>query len=168
MCNPAAIQAVVMVVGAAYSADQQQKQGRYQRGVAEYNAAVAENEAEETRNAGVERENQQRRDVAELMARQRAQLGAANIDLTSGSALQLQMDTEALGEADALRIRSNYEDQARALETGATLTRNQGAFAESAGRAGAFGTLLQGASGALGTGVADSWFTPNSAAKVGS
>ena len=164
MCEPTTIMAVVAVVSAAYSADQSIKQGKFQKGTAEYNARVSENEAEETRNAGVEAENIQRRKTAELLSKQRAQLGASNIDLTSGSALQLQQDTETLGEADALRIRSNFENRADSLDTSATLTRRTGEFAESAGRGAAVGSLLQGASTALSTGVADKWFTPDSSA----
>lgn len=167
MCEPTTIMAAVAVVSAAFTADQQIKQGKYQKSVAEYNAAVAENEAEETRNAGVEQENIHRRKVAELMSKQRAQLGAANIDLSTGSALDLQEQTQAMGEADALRIRSNFEQRAQALETGADLTQSQGEFAEQAGRGAATGTLLQGASTVLGTGVADKWFTPESAALAG-
>lgn len=164
MCNPVAAQAVVAVVGAAYSARQQQQQGKFQKGVAEYNARVSENEAEETRTVGVERENLQRRKVSELLSHQRAQLAAANLDLSSGSALQLQEETVALGEADALRIRSNFDRQAGALDTSATLTEQQGEFAESAAGSAATGTLLSGAGTALGTGVADKWFTASSAA----
>lgn len=161
MCDPVT---VVMVASAVYTADQQRKQGKYQNAVAKYNARVAENEAEETRRVGVEKENIQREKTAQLLSKQRAQLGAANIDLSSGSALQLQEDTQVLGEADALRIRSNAENRALSLETGATLTRNQGRFAEASGEARAFGTLLGGASNIAGTGVADKWFTPDSAA----
>lgn len=167
MCNPAAIQAAVAVVGAAYGAQQQAAQGRYQRGVNEYNAAVAANEAQKEKEAGVEAENMQRRRTAELIAKQRTQLAAANIDLGSGSALQLQEDTAALGEADALRIRSNTADRAKSLLTQSTLLGNQGAFAQSAGRAAAVGTLLSGAGAVLSTGVADKWFTPASAANAG-
>ena len=167
MCNPAVAQLVVVAVSAAYTANQQRQQGKFQKSTAEYNARVAENEAEETRNAGVEAENIQRRKTAELLSKQRAQLGAANVDLSSGSALQLQENTIALGEADALRIRSNFENQAASLDTSAGLTQSQGAFAESAGAGAATGTLLQGASTIVGTGVADKWFTPDSAAISG-
>lgn len=166
MCNPALVMVAITAVSAAYSANQQRQQGKFQKGVADYNARVAENEAEETRRAGTEAENTQRRKTAELLARQRAQLGAANIELSSGSALQLQEETVALGEADALRIRSNFEGQAGALDTGAALTERSGEFAESAGSGKATGTLLQGASSALGSGVADKWLTPNSAATI--
>ncbi len=168
MCEPTTILAVTAVASAAFTAQQQRKQGQFQKATAEYNARVAENEAEDVRSVGVEEENVQRRRTAELLSKQRAQLGAANVDLSSGSALQLQEDTQALGEADALRIRSNFESRAEALETGADLTLSEGAFAESAGQSAAVGTLLTGAGNAVGlsrpTGVSSRWFTPQSAA----
>lgn len=172
MCEPTTVMAVVAVVGGAFSANQQRQQGKFQESTADYNARVAENEAEATRNAGTEAENIQRQKTAELLSKQRAQLGAANVDLSSGSALQLQEETVALGEADALRIRSNFSNRAGALDTSADLTEREGAFAADAGNTdagntGAAGTLLSGASTTLGTGVADKWFTPNSAAVTG-
>lgn len=160
MCEPATIMAVTTVVAGAFTARQQYQQGKFQKGVADYNARVAENQAEKTRAAGVERENIQRRKTAELISRQRAQIGAAGIDIGSGSALQLQEDAETLGEIDALRIRSNFEDRALALETGADLTRAEGRNAAKAGRTKAFTTLLGTAGKAASTGVADKWFTP--------
>ena len=165
MCDPVTLSAVASITGAVAAGYQQVQQGRFQQGVADYNARVAENEAEETRNAGVEEENKQRQKTAQLLSKQRAQLGASGVDLTSGSALQIQQDTQTLGEVDALRIRSNFENQATSLETGADLTRTEGANARSAGFGRAAGTLLSGAGTALGTGVADKWFTPASAAK---
>jgi hypothetical protein len=156
--------AVMTVASTAFMAQSQIRQGKFRKGVAAYNARVSENEAQETRRAGVEAENIQRRETAELLARQRAQLGAAGVELTSGSPLQLQEETITLGEADALRIRSNFEARAGALETGAGLTRAQGAFAQQAGQTQAFGTILGGTAQALDTGVADKWFKPNSAA----
>lgn len=162
MCDPVSM-ATIAVVQGTYTAYQQVQEGKYQRGVAEYNARVAENEAQQTINKGVEAENIQRQRTAELISKQRAQLGAANIDLGSGSALQLQEDAATLGEVDALRIRSNFEDQAKSLEIGAELTRNQGRQAERAGKMKAFGTLLGTTAAVAGTGVADKWFTPNSA-----
>jgi len=164
MCNPVAIQVVTTVAAAAMTARSQQQRGRFESGTAKYNARVAENQAEETRRIGVEEENIQRRKTAELLSKQRAQLGAAGVELGSGSALQLQQDTVTLGEADALRIRSNVDAQVSGLQTQAELTGQQGAFAASAGTAQAAGTLLSGTARVFGTGVADSWFTPNSAA----
>lgn len=164
MCNPVL---AVTIASAAFSAHQSIQQSNYQSDVNEYNARVAENEAQETRNVGVEEENAQRRKTAELLSKQRAQLGASNVDLGSGSALQLQEDTVTLGEADALRIRSNYENQAKSLESSAGLTSGKADAAKTAGASGAFSSLLGGAAGAAKSGVADKWFTQDSAAVAG-
>ena len=164
MCDPVTITAVASVASTAFLVTSQIRQGKFKKGVAAYNARVSENEAQETRRAGVEAENIQRRETAELLSKQRAQLGAAGVELTSGSALELQESTVALGEADALRIRSNFEQRIGALGTEAELTRGQGAFAQTAGQTQALGTLLGGTATALDTGVADKWFKPNSSA----
>ena len=164
MCEPTTIMAATAVVSAAFTANQQIQQGKYQKGVAKYNAAVAENEAQEVQNKSVEEENLQRRRTAELLSKQRAQLGAANVDLSSGSALQLQEDTIALGEADAMRIRSNYDAQVESLQTQANLLTNNAEFNRQAGQGAATGTLLKGAASIAGSGVADSWFSSDSAA----
>lgn len=166
MCDPVTATVAVTAIAGGMTAYQQQQQGKFQRGVAEYNARVAENEAQEVRNVGIERENIQRRRTAELLSKQRAQLGAANVDLGSGSALQLQEDTELLGEVDALRIRENFLNRASSLDTGAGLTRRQGEFAEAAGRNRAGATLLSTTGSIISTGVDANWFTPDSAANA--
>jgi len=164
MCEPTTIAAVATVASTAFGAYNQIQQGNFQKDVSRYNARVAENEAESTRAAGVEEENKRRRATAEMLSSQRAQLGASGVSLASGSALQLQQDTELLGEVDALRIRSNTSQRAEALETEADLTRTKGDFAKSAGLSSAFGTVLGGVGKTLSTGVADKWLTPKSAA----
>jgi len=170
MCDPVTLTAVAVgstLASTAVTFDQQRKQGKFQQATARYNARVAENQAEKTINAGVERENEQRRRTAQLISRQRAQLGAASVDLGSGSALQIQDDAAFQGEVDALRIRNNTLDQADSLQTGAELTRIEGDNARSAGNTAAVGTLFSGAGRVAGQGLADKWFQPNSAAVSG-
>lgn len=163
MCSVAAASLVVTVFSTAYTVQAQRKKGRYDKGVADYNARVSENEAQKTREVGVEAENLHRRKAAALLSEQRAQLGAAGVELGSGSPLQLQEDTVALGEADALRIRSNYEAKAGSLETSAGLIRSKGDAAKTFADKKSAGTILGGAGKVLDTGVADKWFTPDSA-----
>lgn len=160
MCDPVTI-GVLTAASGLMQARQQRQQGKFQEGVADYNARVAENEAQETRNVANERENVQRQRTAQLLSKQKAQLGAAGVALDFGSAEQIQDDTVALGEADALRIRSNFDQQVGALQTGAELTRNQGDFARSAGRNAAFGTLLS-----TGATLSKQWYTAKSAKAV--
>lgn len=160
MCDPVTI--ALVAASSAYAAKAQIEQGKYMKGVAQYNARVAENRAEEVRQAGTEAENLQRAKTALLLSKQRAQLGAAGVELGSGSALALQESTVTLGEEDALRIRRNVTSQVGALRTGAELTLAQGEAAEAAGRTQAFGTLLSGAASAAT--VSNKWMSPDSAA----
>lgn len=165
MCEPTTIAIIASAAATAAQGFQAKQKGKFQNQVAKFNARQSENEAERTRTVGVEEENKARRATAELISRQRAQLGAAGVVVGAGSALQLQEDAATLGEVDALRIRSNFEQRAEALELGAELTRAQGKQAERAGRR-QFGISLLAAGGAvLGSGVADKWFSPASAAK---
>lgn len=156
--------ATIAAVSSAFAGYQQIKQGSYQNKVAKYNARVAENEATQVRNKGNDEENAHRQKTAALLSQQRAQLGAAGVDLGSGSALQLQENTVDMGDADALRIRSNTDDQVTGLQDQASLLRDQGRNAKRAGLTKGLGTIL---GGVAGSGVADKWFTPSSAKVVG-
>lgn len=167
MCEPTMIAGGAILVSSLFTAQQQRAKGKHQQGVAEYNARVAENEAQQIRNVGVEQENVQRSKTAELQSKQRAQLASRNIDLTTGSALQLQEETAELGEVDALRIRSNTENRVEAALSQADLTRREGQFASESSKGKAFGTLLSGVGSAFSTGVDDKWFTPQSSALAG-
>lgn len=160
MCYPMLIMAAATVLQ-GYQAKQQ---GEYQEGVGRYNARQQENEAIRTRNKGVTEENKQRRATSELLARQRAQLGASGIDIGSGSALQLQQDTITLGEADALTIRTNFLEGAGTMADQAVLTRNQGEAARIAGNNAFTGSIITAAGQGMSSGVADKWFTPKSSA----
>lgn len=182
MCDPVTIGLTLLAVSQVAQGYQAKQQGDFAEEVSDFNARQQENEATRTRNLGVEEENKQRRATAELLSRQRAQLGAAGVELGTGSAFLLQEDTTTLGEVDALRIRSNFEQRAEGLELGAELTRAQGDAAREAGRTAfatsllsAAGTGLSGApsgapstspfgGGAQGSGVSSKWYTQSSAA----
>lgn len=166
MCEPTTIMLGLTLLSTATAAKSSYDQGKYQEGVGKYNARVAENTSQDVRNAANEAENAQRQQTAQLLARQRARQAASNIDINSGSALQIQNDTMTLGEADALRIRSNADSQVSALRSGADLSLAGGAAARVAGNNAAVGSLLSGASSVMGSGVADKWLTPDSAASV--
>lgn len=150
-----------------FAARNQRAQGRFQQGTANYNARVAENQAQEERAAGTEAEIAHRKKVNEFISSQRVRLAANNVDLTSGSPLQLQEDSLLEGEADSLRIRSNTDSRVNALQTQSNLLTQQGGFAQIAGNNNATATILGGAADILDTGVADKWLKPNSAARQG-
>jgi hypothetical protein len=136
---------------------QAKAQGEYQNDVAKYNARRADNEATQVRNTAVEQENIHREKVQQMIARQRVEGAANGIDINSGSIGQIQSDTALLGEADALRIRSNFNDRATSMEDGADLERAQGKAAENAGDS-AFNTSLLSAGASFA--VDSKWFDP--------
>ena len=110
------------VASAAMSYQAAQDQADTTEATGRYNTRLAENEAVRTRNKGVEEENKHREKVRLLHSKQRAQLGASSLDMTSGSPLDLQAETLVKGEADALRIRSNFGDEANALDNKGKIT----------------------------------------------
>jgi len=167
MCTPTAM-ILTTIASTAMQMKASSDQADFEQGKAEYNARVSENTAQKVVDVGVEKENVLRLKTARLQAQQKAQLGALNVDVGSGTAFQLQEDTATLGEADALRIRSGALDQAGSLMTQSKLTRSEGEYAQIAGKNKAFGSLLKGGSSIASTGVADKWLTPDSSAiKVG-
>lgn len=157
MCDPVSVGIGARVVSQVMQGYAAKQQGEFQNDVAKYNARQLENEATRTRVKGTEEEIRLRNKTAQLTSLQRAQLGAAGVDVGSGSALALQEDTALLGEADALRIRSNFAQAATSLEDQASITRAEGSAAKQAGRLAFAGSIL----GAAGT-VAGKWYTPSS------
>jgi hypothetical protein len=159
MCEPTTIAIAAIATSQVMQGYAAKQQGEFENDVARYNARQIENEATRTRNIGTEEEIKHREKVAQLTSMQRAQLAASGVDVESGSALALQEDAETLGEADALRIRSNFQDRATSLEGQADITRSQGRAAQTAGQRAFAGSLLS----AGGT-VAGKWYTPTSSA----
>lgn len=168
MCDPATITATVAVVSTVYSMQSQQAAAEYETGVSNYKSRVAENDAQRVRSKGVEEENIQRQQTAQLISKQRAQLGAAGVELGTGSALQLQEDVATLGEVDALRIRSNFEEKAQALETQAELLKREAPEGPLDKFKSYLGAGLPFSAGLtpspFGTMLSDKWYTPDSAA----
>lgn len=151
---------VVSAVGAISSASAQQKQAEYQAAVARNNQTLAENAAKEALQAGQTREANARMASAQLRSRQRAVLASNGVDVNSGSALDTQTDTAALGELDALTIRSNaerdavgYRNQGANFGGEAALAAARAANATTSGYFSAGGSLLTSAGN-----VAQKWY----------
>ena len=157
MCTPAA-QVAMMAASMVMQGQQQKRQARYQAGTNDYNARVLENDATKARNAGTERENDHRKAVVQLMAQQKAALGASGIVTNTGSAGQLLQDTANIGEIDALRIRSNVDNQFATLTEQSSLTDSKADAFRSAGNSAFNTSLLKGA----GSVFASKWYTDKS------
>lgn len=145
MCDPVTATVVaggLSIAGTVSQGYAQKQQGRYSEQVARYNARQMQNEAQQIGKQGVEAENLQRQQTAQLIGTQRAQIGASGVSLESGTPAQLLQDTATIGEADALRIRSNYNLQKQSALEQADLTIAEGRSRRLAGNAAFQGSLL--------------------------
>lgn len=164
MCDPTSAMALIAAAATAFQVQSQRQQAKFEAGTARYNARTAENEAQQIRNVASEKENIQRRRTAELVSKQRAQIGASGIELGSGSAAQLQEDALTLGEVDALRIRDTGNQQfAAAMDESRFQTARADAF-DSFAKSTTAASLLDRGSELFGVGVSAKWFTSDSAA----
>lgn len=166
MCDPITVAVTMQTVSTVAKGYQAKQQGKYENKIAKYNARQEENEATQLRNKGVEEENIVRQKTAQLVAKQRAQIGAAGVELETGSALDIQESESILGEVDAMRVRKSFTQKAESMEEGAKLTLAQGEAAEKMGKQAFTASLLSATAGVMSSGVADKWFTPESEAVI--
>nr|DAG73961.1 MAG TPA: hypothetical protein [Caudoviricetes sp.] len=128
------------VVGSIRQARAQSEQMEYQADVARQNQQLAEQQASAERRQGYENMVTQRQETAKLIGRQRAAAGASGAVVDVGSNLDLQADTAAQGEIDAINTYNqaldraynydvqavNYGNQAAAYDASASSTKKAG------------------------------------------
>lgn len=95
---------------------QQQAMYNYQAKVAEENAKIANKNAANERQTGIEEARLQRMKTLQAVGSQQAAMAANGMDVTQGTSLDIIEDTAAMGELDALQIQTNYERKALAYE----------------------------------------------------
>jgi hypothetical protein len=117
-----------------------QESAESQAGLSDYNAQVADLQAQDALDRGTVAEDQYRVGVRGMIGKQRADIAGGNIDVGSGSAVDVQHDAAFLGELDALTIRTNaareawgFKVQSQDLRTRAAITRKEGAYAAETG-----------------------------------
>jgi hypothetical protein len=155
---------------AEQQAEAQSNAAKYQAQVAANNQTIANQNAATATQYGNNAEAAKRTQISGVIGAQRAAVAANNLSVNSGSALDLQAGTSAVGELDAQTIRDStartargyqvqgldYQAQAgldrmtadNALQAGAL----KASAASSAGGMNAFSSILGGASS-----VADKW-----------
>jgi len=138
--------AASMVVGAQSA----RNQAAYSQRVAQNNAIEAERAAGKATQKGEQDAMMVRRQASQAKGGQRAALAARGLDLNSGTAQQLQDQTDFFGEQDQATVRENAAEQARGYRTQGANYSAQAANSKP-GEAG-FVSLLSGASS-----VADKW-----------
>lgn len=110
------------------------RQGSYEAELHRRNAEVAEIQAQDALARGDRDAGRHRRAVGGLVGSQRAALAAQGLDIDSGSALDIQAESVAMGELDALTIRNNARREAWGFRVQASNALGQANLAEMAGR----------------------------------
>lgn len=136
------------------------KQAQYSATISRRNAVMAERAAVDALDKGTRDEASIRMQYKQLKGRQRAAFAANGVVVDQGSALDIVMDTVALGEYDAITTRNNaakeafnLREQGDQFNSQAWMQTLAGRDAQTAGYIGAGSTLLSGAST-----VADKWY----------
>jgi hypothetical protein len=131
MCNPALIVAGqgvgagMSAIGAYGQASSQKSNLGYEARVADFNATLAERQAQIAMEKGQFTVNQLRRDTAGLKGTQRATMAARGLDLTSGTPAEVLAGTDFMGEVDANQAEINAVREAFGYRTQKTNLENE-------------------------------------------
>jgi len=124
--------AAVTIASAALGAVSSYSQGKsqqamynYQAQVAEQNKKIANQNAAQERQTGIEEARMQRIKTLQAVGSQQAAMAANGMDVTQGTSLDIIEDTSAMGELDALQIQTNYERKALSYEQQANNFQNE-------------------------------------------
>lgn len=140
----AAASAVVTAAGAIQQGEASRKMANYQAAIAENNAVAARQEAEF-------QERQHREKARQILSAQRARAAKGGVLTEEGSPLLFNVDTSEGSEIDALNIRRRGEMQATDLRSRAALSRYEGRVAQRSAYFKAGSTLLDGMSKVAGS-----------------
>lgn len=135
----------LLIAGTAMQAIGAIQQGNAAKSAADYNAAIAEQNATVERQQAGAREDAKRREVRQILGQQRAAFAQSGGGM-GGSAADVMHQSSVNGELDALTLRYEGDLRARGLEAGATQERFAGKQAQTQGYMQAVGTILGGAS----------------------
>lgn len=148
MCNPAAF----MIAGAALSAKGQYDQGQADADTLDAEASAERLKAWDARVRGSQEAGRIRQETTQAVGTARAQLSTTDLDITSGSPLEAQLDVRMVGETDVLTRQNNawreawgHEQQALAYEKAAKKKRQYSWL-------GPLGSFVGGASSAYSSG----------------
>lgn len=142
----------VASVGSAYAQSQAiEAQAEFQSQMFEFNKELASYKADDALERGTKSANDLRKQVKQLIGSQRASLAAQGIEIDSGSAAEIQRNTNYMGKLDMLRIKSNAWREAWGYKVEALNYGSQANFASMAAETNSRNTLLTGGLNAAGS-----------------
>ena len=146
MCAFVPIAMAVMGAMSAY------KTGKFNNQMAERNAKMQTQAAEDAAGRGAIEANAAKQNAAQVAGSQRAAMAAGGVDVGSGSSLDLLSDTARGGELDALIARNNAARESYGLQVSAADSLARGRMARQQGNMGAVSTILSTGASVYGTG----------------
>ncbi|MEO4014821.1 hypothetical protein [Pseudomonas rossensis] len=147
----ALIPVAIAMVGGMMGAQNAKQEGAFNSAMLTGNAALKDQAAQETINAGDTSADWQRVQTGQAVGTQRSVQAANGIDVSSGSAAQLQDDTAMLGELDALTIQNNAAREAYGYRVQAKQDRQNAAQVTTNAGNKATGSILGGFGSAFGS-----------------
>jgi len=147
MCDPVSILTLGASVISAYG---QKKSADYNADVMRENAKVEDMKGRDALNRGNQDQIEQANKTRQMLARQTVTMAANNVDLQTGTPLDILGDTALFGAVDEGRVRANAAREAYGHFQGAKDLRNQAQMTKWQGRMGAFTTVLGGVADSYG------------------
>lgn len=138
MCNPT----MFLAAGGAISAMSSLSAGSFAEDIGQFNQDALNKQADARIESGKIEEQNQRTRTSQIKGQQKTGFAASGVDVSAGSPVDILSDTAAIGELDALTIRSNAETDAFNLRTQGVSANLQGQLAKRQGVGGAVGSLL--------------------------
>lgn len=149
MAVGSSVSGIASLFGASSQADAMKSQGEYQKTVADFNAQLSELQAQDAIDRGGKEAQQVKMQAKQMIGSQRAVMAANGVSVDTGSAAEVQADTQKMATQDAITIRNNAAREAWGYKTQALNYTTQGNMAKNAGAVNAGNTLLTGGLGAV-------------------
>lgn len=138
-------------VGNSYAQSQALRaRGDYQKMVGQSNAHLAQIQASDAIDRGNLAAEHNQDKTRQLVGAQRASMAAQGVDVNTGSAANLQSDSETLGALDSMTLRNNAIREAYGYKVQSINDTFSGNFSQVAANAEASDTLLTGGMNAIG------------------
>lgn len=146
-------QAIGGLTNSIAQAQAQEAQGDYLKSRYEANARIADIQGADALKRGDEEASQIRRKAKLIQGSQRAAAAAQGIEADTGSAGDLQGETQMLSALDELKVKNNAWREAWGYKVSANDLRGQAEQAYISSRGAARNTLVTGGLNAIGTGI---------------
>lgn len=124
------------------TADSQRRAGKFNAAQMRYNAQLAEAQAQDAIRRGSEEQAGVRRRGRLMVGAQRAGLAGQGVDVNTGSAADIQLDTEKWTEVDATTVANNAAREAWGYRMDASNSRRQASVTTTEANNQALGTLI--------------------------